>query len=235
MNCTQPGCAGAIIDGYCDVCGVAPRSRPPGASHAQPPAAGAASAGPRHSPATGTPPGQAGGPPGVRTGGSPTTQVSGPATAASRRSGTARTGAGDRRHLGAGLVEVPPVPYQDPASVVLSEPNVAESRRFCASCRDPVGRGRDGSAGRAEGFCRNCGAPFSFIPKLAADNLVAGQYEVAGCLAHGGLGWIYLARDRNVSDRWVVLKDCSTATTRTRWSRRSPSDASWPRSSIPTS
>ena len=36
--------------------------------------------------------------------------------------------------------------------------------------------------------------------------IVAGQYEVAGCLAHGGLGWIYLARDRNVSDRWVVLK-----------------------------
>src|SRR5207342_546867 len=35
---------------------------------------------------------------------------------------------------------------------------------------------------------------------------VAGQYDVVGCLAHGGLGWIYLARDRNVSDRWVVLK-----------------------------
>ena len=32
------------------------------------------------------------------------------------------------------------------------------------------------------------------------------RYEVAGCLAHGGLGWIYLARDKNVSDRWVVLK-----------------------------
>ena len=27
-----------------------------------------------------------------------------------------------------------------------------------------------------------------------------------GCLAFGGLGWIYLARDHNVSDRWVVLK-----------------------------
>jgi serine/threonine-protein kinase PknG len=29
-------------------------------------------------------------------------------------------------------------------------------------------------------------------------------------VAHGGLGWIYLARDRNISDsgadRWVVLK-----------------------------
>ena len=35
---------------------------------------------------------------------------------------------------------------------------------------------------------------------------MAGQYEVLGCLAFGGLGWIYLARDRNVSDRWVVLK-----------------------------
>jgi len=29
---------------------------------------------------------------------------------------------------------------------------------------------------------------------------------VVGCLAHGGLGWIYLARDKNVSDRFVVLK-----------------------------
>jgi serine/threonine-protein kinase PknG len=36
--------------------------------------------------------------------------------------------------------------------------------------------------------------------------LVAGQYEVVGCLAHGGMGWVYLAKDRNVSDRWVVLK-----------------------------
>lgn len=33
-----------------------------------------------------------------------------------------------------------------------------------------------------------------------------GQYEVMGCLAHGGLGWVYLAVDRAVSDRWVVLK-----------------------------
>ena len=36
--------------------------------------------------------------------------------------------------------------------------------------------------------------------------MVADQYEVHGCLAHGGMGWIFLARDRNVSDRWVVLK-----------------------------
>jgi serine/threonine-protein kinase PknG len=36
--------------------------------------------------------------------------------------------------------------------------------------------------------------------------LVGGQYEVVGGLAHGGMGWIYLANDRNVNDRWVVLK-----------------------------
>jgi serine/threonine-protein kinase PknG len=35
--------------------------------------------------------------------------------------------------------------------------------------------------------------------------LVGGQYEVQGCLAHGGLGWIYLARDTKVG-MWVVLK-----------------------------
>jgi serine/threonine-protein kinase PknG len=57
-----------------------------------------------------------------------------------------------------------------------------------------------------EGFCRNCGTRFSFSPKLEPGDLVAAQYEVLGCLAFGGLGWIYLARDHNVSDRWVVLK-----------------------------
>jgi serine/threonine-protein kinase PknG len=111
-----------------------------------------------------------------------------------------------RGRLGAGLVEIPPVPYRDPASAVLADPQVPESRRFCATCDQPVGRGRDGRAGLTEGFCRNCGARFSFTPKLEVGELVAGQYEVLGCLAFGGLGWIYLARDRNVSDRWVVLK-----------------------------
>jgi serine/threonine-protein kinase PknG len=103
-------------------------------------------------------------------------------------------------------VEIPPVPYRDPASAVLADPRVPENRRFCANCEQPVGRGRDGRAGLPEGFCRNCGTGFSFSPKLEPGDLVAGQYEVLGCLAFGGLGWIYLARDHNVSDRWVVLK-----------------------------
>jgi serine/threonine-protein kinase PknG len=164
MNCTQPNCAGQVLDGYCDLCGMAP---------------------PRQAP-------------------SALTLTS---SATSQRPTTGRTRTSGRGRLGAGLVEIPPVPYRDPADAVLGDAAVVpESRRFCASCGEPVGRGRDGAPGRTAGFCRKCGTAFSFDPQLHAGELVAGQYEVAGSIAHGGMGWIYLARDRNVSDRWVVLK-----------------------------
>ena len=88
----------------------------------------------------------------------------------------------------------------------MKNPEVPEDKRTCPNCGAPVGRSRDGQPGRTEGFCANCGRAYSFTPKLKPGDLVANQYEVAGCLAHGGLGWIYLAQDRNVSDRWVVLK-----------------------------
>ena len=129
------------------------------------------------------------------------------ASNAPKRSATRSTTTATRRHrLGFGLVEVPPVPAVDPATVVMADPTVPERRRYCARCDQPVGRGRDGQPGRTEGYCRSCGARFSFTAKLHPGEVVGGQYEVAGCLAHGGLGWIYLARDRKVSDRWVVLK-----------------------------
>ncbi|HTX11209.1 MAG TPA: tetratricopeptide repeat protein [Solirubrobacteraceae bacterium] len=109
--------------------------------------------------------------------------------------------------LGAGLVEIPTVPGGDPSCAVLgTDAIVPESLRRCVRCGEPVGRSRDGTPGRTTGFCPDCGEPFSFEPKLAPGELVADQYEVAGCLAHGGMGWIYLARDHHVSDRWVVLK-----------------------------
>lgn len=43
-------------------------------------------------------------------------------------------------------------------------------------------------------------------PQLNPGDIVADQYEIMGVIAHGGLGWIYLAEDRNVSGRLVVLK-----------------------------
>jgi serine/threonine-protein kinase PknG len=200
--CTRtPGCAGTIEDGYCNVCGMAAAAAPAVASVAVTSAAA--------SPATTGPSGRSG----------PTGPGSRPSGTSGRSSssstGTRSTSRGSRRgtssrssrgSLGAGLIEVPPVPDRDPATAVLADPQVPESRRFCASCERPVGRGRDGRPGLPEGFCRNCGSPYSFVPKLVSGELVGGQYEVLGCLAHGGLGWIYLAKDRNVSDSWRVLK-----------------------------
>ncbi|MFE0349133.1 serine/threonine-protein kinase [Streptomyces griseoluteus] len=124
-----------------------------------------------------------------------------------RGSGSA-SGASGRGRLGAGLVVVPQVPRPDPRAMVLDNPEVPERKRYCsrADCGAPVGRARGERPGRTEGFCTKCGHPYSFVPKLRAGDIVHGQYEVAGCLAHGGLGWIYLAVDRAVSDRWVVLK-----------------------------
>src|SRR5690242_204533 len=200
---TCASCGGTIEDGYCNVCGLAAASAP------------AATAGQAASPGQGrsaSGPSGPSGPSGSRLSSSAAASGSaGSGTAGSRRTsgtrGSRRTSSRSARgRLGAGLVEIPPVPYRDPASAVLADPRVPESRRYCSNCEQPVGRGRDGRPGLTEGFCRNCGTRFSFSPKLEPGDRVAGQYEVLGCIAFGGLGWIYLARDRNVSDRWVVLK-----------------------------
>ncbi|MGP3991087.1 tetratricopeptide repeat protein [Streptomyces sp. 3N207] len=124
------------------------------------------------------------------------------------RSARSSAKSSSRGRLGAGLVQIPEVPRPDPAGVVLENPEVPERKRFCSTsdCGAPVGRARGDSPGRTEGFCTQCGHPYSFVPKLSPGDIVHGQYEVAGCLAHGGLGWVYLAVDRAVSDRWVVLK-----------------------------
>ncbi|WP_017572200.1 serine/threonine-protein kinase [Nocardiopsis halotolerans] len=207
-KCTVPGCPGRGEDGFCAVCGTAPADtrapRPPSGGRdggldrwPSPSSSDPLSGDPSHShPVSGN----------VRLSGrSGPGSVSG--TVGTNISGTGR---GSRRSsrgmLGMGMVQVPLVPHRDPAEAVMDNPVVAEKNRFCGNCGERVGRSRDGQPGRTEGFCRRCGAPFSFTPKLSPGDMVGGQYEVLGCLAHGGLGWIYLARDRNVNDRWVVLK-----------------------------
>ena len=116
--------------------------------------------------------------------------------------------------LGAGLTVVPTPEVRDPLDSVMERPELPEEKRFCSACSEAVGRSRDGRPGRTAGYCPACGTPFDFEPALSPGDLVGGQYEVVGCLAHGGLGWIYLARDRNVADRWVVLKGLLNADSR---------------------
>jgi serine/threonine-protein kinase PknG len=214
IACTQPGCTGTIEDGYCTTCGLAPAPPLAPASSPSSPSGGASGSSATGSGGTGSG-GTAGSGSGGWHGGSGrsvtaggySSTASGPS--GSRRGSRSTSGRSrlSRGGLGAGLVDVPRVPYRDPSTAVLPNPEVPEARRYCGHCDQPVGRSRgDGRPGLVEGFCRNCGTRFSFRPKLKQGDLIAGQYEVLGCLAHGGLGWIYLAQDHNVSDRWVVLK-----------------------------
>lgn len=212
QRCTEPGCTGTIQDGYCDVCGApAPvagsgsaavvGTGPPagtspsgGAGVDTSPAAGASSTRSRVTSSSNR----------IATAPIGSARVA-PGSRATRKLGTSSTRLRGSR-LGAGLTTVPSVPALDPERAIMRDPQVPEDRRYCPSCGSPVGRSRQGRPGRTEGFCPKCRTPFSFTPKLKKGDLVRWQYEVAGCLAHGGLGWIYLARDKNVSDRWVVLK-----------------------------
>ncbi|WP_329328756.1 serine/threonine-protein kinase [Streptomyces luteogriseus] len=223
-TCQRPTCDGAYEDVgggelYCDTCGLAPV---------------VAADGKVGSPPTGITAGGRGGSRG--SGGSGSSRSSGRSSRTSSQSSKSRrsvsgrlsrslsgtstgrsvsvrssgsaAGSGSRGRLGAGLVQVPPIPRPDPREMVLDNPEVPERKRFCSrsDCGAQVGRARGDRPGRTEGFCTKCGHPYSFVPKLKAKDVVHGQYEVVGCLAHGGLGWVYLAVDRAVSDRWVVLK-----------------------------
>ncbi|SDW24492.1 serine/threonine-protein kinase PknG [Amycolatopsis xylanica] len=115
------------------------------------------------------------------------------------------------RHRGSLIeqVELPPFTPRDPATAVLADPEVPYRRRVCHLCRQPVGQPRGEKPGLTEGFCPRDRTPFSFRPSLDPGQHVD-KYEILGCLAYGGYGWIYLARDRNLGDgraeRWVVLK-----------------------------
>ncbi|HWM05382.1 MAG TPA: tetratricopeptide repeat protein [Actinophytocola sp.] len=193
--CPRARCKGSIDeDGFCDTCGLeAPVGTAVPAAVAAAPAEAQADAGSTPSTRTAS----------SRTGSISWTTSSGAVTSSSRR-GSARSST--RGLLGAGLVEIPRVAYRDPRSAIMTDPKVPEDKRFCSNCGTKVGRGRDGTPGRPEGFCTKCGHRYSFTPKLSPGDVLHDQYEVLGCLAHGGLGWIYLALDRAVADRWVVLK-----------------------------
>ncbi|NUO40840.1 MAG: protein kinase, partial [Streptomyces sp.] len=224
QTCQRPSCGGSYEDVgggelYCDTCGLAPVVSATGMVGSPPTGITGGGKGSRGSGSASS-----------RSGSSRSTSRSTSQSSKSRRSVSGRlsralsgrstsrsvsvrssgsgTGASTRGRLGAGLVEVPGVPRPDPREMVLENPEVPERKRFCSrsDCGAPVGRARGERPGRTEGFCTKCGNPYSFVPKLTSGDIVHGQYEVVGCLAHGGLGWVYLAVDRAVSDRWVVLK-----------------------------
>ncbi|MFE7039523.1 tetratricopeptide repeat protein [Streptomyces atratus] len=226
-QCQRPACEGNYEDVgggelYCDTCGLAPVVSPTGMVSSPPTGiagvGGASSGGSRDSNSSSRASSRASSRSSSRSStsrrsvsGRLSRSLSAGTTSRSvsvRSSGSSTGAPSGRGRLGVGLVQVPDVPRPDPRSAVMENPEVPERKRFCSrsDCGAPVGRARGERAGRTEGFCTKCGHPYSFVPKLHEGDIVHGQYEVVGCLAHGGLGWVYLAVDRAVSDRWVVLK-----------------------------
>jgi serine/threonine-protein kinase PknG len=178
-KCQQPGCDGVIEGGFCNRCGLEPAGGTATAVAAEP------------APSS--------------TRGSFGSSLSGRSgSVVSGRTGTGRSSS--RKHLGLGLVSIPELPQLDPAQVVMAEPRIPENKRFCSNpdCHDAQGNSTP-LARREAGHCPQCGKRYSFVPTLKAGDVVAEQYEVKGCLAYGGFGWIYLAQD-NTLGRWVVLK-----------------------------
>ncbi|MFJ8631486.1 tetratricopeptide repeat protein [Streptomyces sp. NPDC093568] len=224
QSCQRPDCGGTYEDMgggelYCDTCGLAPvvsasgmvGSPPTGVTGGGKGARGSAGSDSSRSSSRGSSRTSSQSSKSRRSvSGRLSRSLSGRSTgrSVSVRSSGSTAGSSGRGRLGVGLVQVPDVPRPDPRAMVLENPEVPERKRFCSrsDCGAPVGRSRGERPGRTEGFCTKCGHPYSFVPKLKSGDIVHGQYEVAGCLAHGGLGWVYLAVDRAVSDRWVVLK-----------------------------
>jgi serine/threonine-protein kinase PknG len=192
IPCSAPGCTGTIEDGYCDTCGRPAEGAGPATAITSSSRQVARTGGyvrtgritgaRRPQPSTGT----AG-----TAAGTAATGASGRGTRGTRGSSTRR------RALGGGLVQMPVMPSADPLSLALADPRVPPDKCFCPNCKNKVNPDKR--------FCSNCGAEYSFRPALRAGDVVAGQYEVRGPIAFGGLGWIYLAMDTGLN-RWVVLK-----------------------------
>src|SRR5579862_9357328 len=180
--CKRANCNGKIVDGVCDTCG-----RPPaGASLLSAAANTGAAAGVGSSRSA------------VTSGSTSSSSLSGrTGSSRSARSSSRASRGSSRRALGAGLISLPPLPSLDPLQSLMADPVVPERKRYCNNCNAKLNH--------EKGFCPMCGHEYSFLPTLKPGDLVAGQYEVKGAMAFGGLGWIYLAWDKTLS-RWVVLK-----------------------------
>ena len=190
--CTQPGCTGQIVDGYCDICGSPPSLLPPGPDGAP---TGAPNGAPNGDPGSGrqrvrartstgrgrrltldrlaAPPTAWPPPPSGRPG-RPAAAAASPAGSAPPPPGCAARGSAPAS---------PPSRRSPRSTRPRRSSRTPRSPRTSGSARPaapPVGRSRDGQPGRTEGFCAQCRNPFSFNPKLQAGDLVGGQYEVAG-------------------------------------------------------
>ncbi|WP_434590910.1 tetratricopeptide repeat protein [Streptomyces sp. A5-4] len=101
-----------------------------------------------------------------------------------------------------GLMDLPLVEVPEPALLVEPVDELPSSHVMrCGNpdCGELIG------VVATEGQC-SCGTPYTLRPQLSADDVLADQYQVIGPIAHGGLGWVYLAEDAQLYNRPVALK-----------------------------
>ena len=102
-----------------------------------------------------------------------------------------RTAERTARSVADGMVQLPFVVPLDPHSSLIDP-------------TEKTGGPTQGAAAQARS--QRAGSSRIDPPQLSPGDIVAHQYEILGVIAHGGMGWIYLANDHHVSGRVVVLK-----------------------------
>lgn len=190
--CTRPDCPGegtARINprGFCPECGRRPAPTAPAPESASGPAA--------PSPANGT--------------GTGTGSLGSGATTATDRA--RRRDAARKFSLGAagdGLLDLPRVELPSLTDLVLDDPRPPSRGQICGrpGCEETVGAPYNGEPALSAGFCPRCRHPFDFTPRLRPGDLLGDQYKVIGCVAYGGLGWVYLAEDTQLDRQPVAIK-----------------------------
>ncbi|MCT9929857.1 serine/threonine-protein kinase PknG [Planotetraspora sp. A-T 1434] len=107
-----------------------------------------------------------------------------------------------------GLVSLPVTPGEDPSSRIITDPQSLSFARKCRKhdCGTTISTRYADQPALLKGFCPKCGTAFNFTPRLANGEVVGDQYEVVGPIAHGGLGWVYVAKDTHLDDNHVALK-----------------------------
>lgn len=207
--CARADCPGGgrgrINDrGFCAECGRRPRPAAPGSPPgpaAPGTVAGAANAGP--SPGGGAAPG-----PRTRSGSATGSLRSGATTATDR---ARRRDAARKFTLGPagdGLLALPHVELPSLTDLVLDDPRPPSRGRICGrpGCEETVGAPYNGEPALSAGVCPRCRHPFDFTPRLRPGDLLGDQYKVIGCVAYGGLGWVYLAEDTQLDRQPVAIK-----------------------------
>ncbi|WP_063735995.1 serine/threonine-protein kinase [Streptomyces sp. RTd22] len=235
-DCPGDGTGRINPRGFCTECGRRPQPTAPGPAAPPGGAPDPAAPVPAQSPGpaasgTGTGAGPGAGP-GTATGpnagsgaatGMPPVRGPGPANANGIRTGSLGSGATtatDRARrrdaarkfsLGAagdGLLDLPRVELPSLTDLVLDDPRPPSRGQICGrpGCEETVGAPYNGEPALSAGFCPRCRHPFDFTPRLRPGDLLGDQYKVIGCVAYGGLGWVYLAEDTQLDRQPVAIK-----------------------------